>query len=216
MPASVNAVVVGGCLLSFTQQVSSQDQEDIQDCLLYAELAANEKYPGQVSRKAWFDYFQGRLIKAGYRLKTIVPADPIRVTSVRQLLGASYSVIGHLGVERLSQLLEDTYQALRLDEFAWDFFRGNVANGGSGILKCAPCERLASGEVVVCLLGLRYSATVIESDFFLWSEFDRELAIIPGGGVFEFDRRAFENYRKRVHEKIEAYSNKVFVRKLQS
>ncbi|EJM73587.1 hypothetical protein PMI29_00776 [Pseudomonas sp. GM49] len=216
MPASVNAVVVGGCLLSFTQQVSSQDQEDIQDCLLYAELAANEKYPDQVSRKVWFDYFQGRLLKAGCRLKTIVPAEPIRVTSVRQLLGASYSVIGRLGVERLSQLLEDTYQALRLDEFAWDFFRGNVANGGSGILKCAPCERLASGEVVVCLLGLRYSATVIESDFFLWREFDRELVIIPDGGVFVFDRRAFENYRKRVHEKIEAYSSKVFVRKLQS
>ncbi|KRA93680.1 MULTISPECIES: hypothetical protein [unclassified Pseudomonas] len=216
MPASVNAVVVGGCLLSFAQSVDLQDQQDIQDCLLYAELAANEKYPGQASRKAWFDYFQGRLLKTGYTLKTIVPAEPIRVNSVHQLLSASYRVMGSVGVERLGQLFKDTYKALRLDEFAWEFFRSNVAKGGSGILKCAPCERLASGEVIVCLLGLRYSATVIESDFFLWREFDRELAIIPDGGVFVFDRRAFENYRKRVHEKIEAYSKKVFVRKLQS
>ena len=216
MSATVNATVVGGCLLSFTQGVSPQDQQDIQDCLLYAELAANEKYPGKVSKKIWFDYFQGRLLKAGYSLKTIVPTDPILVTSVRQLLSASYSVMGRLGVERLGQLFEDTFKALRLDEFAWEFFRSNVAKGGSGILKCAPCERLASGEVIVCLLGLRYSATVMESDFFLWSEFDRVLEIIPDGGVFVFDRRAFENYRKRVHEKIEAYSNKVFVRKLQS
>lgn len=214
MPASVNAVVVGGCLLSFTQRVSLQDQADIQDCLLYAELATNEKYPGQVSRKVWFDYFQGRLLKAGYTLSAIVPGDPIRVTSVRQLLGVTYSVMGRLGVERLGPLLEDTYNALRLDEFAWNFFRGNVASGGSGILKCVPCERLVSGEVILCLLGLRYSASVIESDFFLWSEFDRELAIIPDGGVFVFDRRAFEHYRKRVHEKIDAYSNKVFVRRL--
>ncbi|WP_223447719.1 hypothetical protein [Pseudomonas sp. BF-R-19] len=216
MSVTLNAVVVGGCLLSFAQSDSPQDQQDIQDCLMYAELAANEKYPGKVSKKTWFDYFQGRLLKAGFALKTIVPSDPIRVASVRQLLSASYTVMGNLGVERLGRLFEDTYKALRLDEFAWDFFRGNVANGGSGILKCAPCERLASGEVVVCLLGLRYSATVIESDFFLLSEFDRELAIIPDGGVFVFDRRAFENYRKRVHQKIEAYSNKVFVRKLQS
>ncbi len=216
MSTSVNAVVVGGCLVSFAPQVSSQDQEDIQACLLYAELAANEKYPDRLSRKDWFDYFQGRLLKAGFTLKTLVPADPVLVASVRQLLSESYTIMGKLGVERLGQLFQDTFKALRLDEFAWDFFRGNVAEGGSGILKCAPCERLTSGEVVVCLLGLRYSASVIESDFFLWSEFDRELAIIPGGGVFVFNRGEFENYRKRVHEKIDAYSSKVFMRKLQS
>lgn len=212
MPALADAVVVGGCLLSFADTVHPQDQQDIQDCLLYAELAANDKYPGQVSKKLWFDYYQGRLLKAGFTLTAIVPSGQIRVSTVHQLLNVSYTLIGRVGSERLAQLMTETYRALKLDEFAWDFFRGNIARGGSGILKCAPCERLDSGETVVCLYGLRYSTHVSEQDFF-W-EFDREVVIIPSGGVFAFNREVFEGYRARVHEKIDAYSNKILVCKL--
>ncbi len=214
MSVLADAVVVGSCVLSFASEVCPQDQQDIQDCLLYAELAATDKYPGQVSKKVWFDYYQGRLLKAGFTLKTIVPSEPLRVSNVNQLLSISHTIIGRLGVERLGQLVEETYAALRLDEFAWNFFRGNVANSGSGILKCAPCERLDSGDVVVCLYGLRYSTNVIEDDFFFWSEFGKEVVIIPDGGVFAFNREVFENYRGRVHEKIDAYSDKILVRKL--
>lgn len=209
------AAVVGGCLLSFTSQVSPQDQQDIQDCLLYAEHAANDKYPGQVSKKAWFDYYQGRLLKAGFTLRTIVPNEPLRVLNVNQLLSVSHRTIGRLGSERLGQLFKETYKVLKLDDFAWNFFRGNVAEGGLSILKCAPCERLGSGEVVVFLYGLRFSTMKFEDDFFFWSEFDKEVVLIPDGGVFVFNRDVFERYRKRVHEKIDAYSNKVFVRKLE-
>ncbi|RON10902.1 hypothetical protein BK659_03140 [Pseudomonas brassicacearum] len=214
MPVLADAAVVGSCLLSFTPEVRPQDQQDIQDCLLYAELAANDKYPGQVSKKVWFDYYQGRLLKAGFTLKAIVPSEPLRVSNVNQLLSISHTIIGRLGVERLGQLIEETYGALKLDEFAWNFFRGNIANGGSGILKFAPCERLDSGDVVVCLYGLRYSTTVFEEDFFFWSEFDKEVLVIPDGGVFAFNREVFESYRTRVHEKIDTYSDKILVRKL--
>jgi hypothetical protein len=214
MPDLADAIVVGGCLLSFADKVRLQDQQDIQDCLLYAELATNDKYPGQVSKKVWFDYYQGRLLKAGFTLKTIVPSEPFRVSNVRQLLNISHTVIGHLGSERLGQLVKETFRALQLDEFAWEFFRGNVMQGGLGILKCAPCERLESGETVVCLYGMRYDTTVIEQDFFFWSEFDKEVVIIPDGGVFAFDPEVFENYRARVHEKIDKYSDKLLVRKL--
>ena len=62
MPDLADAIVVGGCLLSFADKVRMQDQQDIQDCLLYAELATNDKYPGQVSKKVWFDYYQGRCL----------------------------------------------------------------------------------------------------------------------------------------------------------
>ncbi|MGY2340678.1 hypothetical protein ACW9HW_15780 [Pseudomonas sp. SDO5532_S415] len=214
MPAFSNAVVVGGCLLSFDSAVNVRDQQDIQDCLLYAELAANDKYPGQVSKKVWFDYYQGRLLKAGFTLKTIVPSEPFRVSDVRQLLSVGLTMIGRLGSERLRQIVVDTYRALKLDEFAWEFFRGNVARGGMGILKCAPCERLESGETIICLFGMRYSTTVTEQDFFFWSEYDKEVLIIPDGGVYAFNREVFDNYRARVHEKIETYSDRLLVRKL--
>lgn len=214
MPAFSNAAVVGSCLLSFASAVNLRDQQDIQDCLLYAELAANDRYPGQVSQKAWFDYYQGRLLKAGFTLKTIVPSEPFRVSEVRQLLSVGLTVIGRLGSERLRHIVVDTYRALKLDEFAWEFFRGNVARGGMGILKCAPCERLESGETIICLFGMRYSTTVTEQDFFFWSEYDKEVLIIPDGGVYAFNREVFDNYRARVHEKIEAYSDRLLVRKL--
>ncbi|MVV51409.1 hypothetical protein EJA72_24670 [Pseudomonas sp. PB120] len=213
MPALVDAVVVGGCLLSFADTVQAQDRQDIQDCLLYAELAANDKYPGLVSNKMWFDYYQGRLLKAGFTLTAIIPTEPIRVSTVHQLLDISYSTIGRVGSKRMAQLVTQTYRALKLDAFAWDFFQGNIARGGAGILKCAPCERLGSGETVVCLYGLRYR-THVSGQAFFWDEFYKEVVIMPDGGVFAFNRDVFERYRERVHEKIDAYSSKIFVRKL--
>ncbi|VVO21747.1 hypothetical protein PS691_04242 [Pseudomonas fluorescens] len=205
---------MGGCLLSFTPQVYPQDQKDIQDCLLYAEHAANDKYPGQVSKKIWFDYYQGRLLKAGFALRTLVPNKQLRVSNVNQLVDISHGIIGRFGSERLGQLFKVAYKALKLDDIAWDFFRGNVAEGGLSVLRCAPCERLGSGEVVVFLYGLRFSTVTFEEDFFFWSEFEREVVIIPDGGVFVFNPEVFEHYRERVHQKIDAYSDKVFVRKL--
>jgi hypothetical protein len=213
-PVLGDAVVVGGCLLSFARTVRSQEQQDIQDCLLYAELAANARYPEQVSRKRWFDYYQGRLLKAGFTLKAIVPSEPFRVSSVEQLMKISHTLIGRLGAERLGRLIEEAYRALKLNEFAWDFFRGNIARGGSGILKCAPCERLDSGETVICVYGMRYNTAVVEQDFFFWSDFEKEVVIIPDGAVFAFDRDLYENYRARVHEKIDAYSDRALVQKL--
>lgn len=209
MPTIADAAVVGGCLSSFAPKVDEQDRQDIQDCLLYAELAANDKYPGRVSKKDWFDYYQGRLIKAGFSLKTFIASEPVRVSSVAQLLTLSHTVIGQVGYERLGQFVRATYKALELDQFSWEFFRGNVARGGQGILKCAPCERLASGETVVCLFSVRYSTQLTEQDFFFWSEFDKEVEIIPSGGVYAFNRQAFDGYRKRVHEKIDKYSDKL-------
>ena len=214
MPTITDAVVVGGCLASFTPQVSAQDRQDIQDCLLYAELAANDKYPGQVSKKVWFDYYQGRLIKAGFTLKAFIAPEPFRVASIQELLTMSHTVIGRVGYERLGQCVRETYRALALDRFAWEFFRGNVARGGQGILKCSPCERLASGETVVCLLSVQYGTRVTEQALFLWSEFHHNLEIVPGGGVYAFNRAVFQHYRARVHEKIESYSAKRLVHTL--
>lgn len=213
MPALSSAVVVGSCLLAFSEWVRSQDQQDIQDCLLYAELAANDKYPEQVSSKVWFDYYQGRLLKAGFTLKAIVPSTPVRVSNADQLLKVNHTIVGELGYERLGQLIDETYRALKLDNLAWDFFRGNVARDGVGILKTAPCERLDTGETVVCLFGMRYSTAVVRQDGF-WGELGKEVVIIPDGGVFAFDREQFLKYRTRVHEKIDAYSDKALVRKL--
>lgn len=211
MSELAGAVVVGGCLLSFDFKVSLQDQQDIQDCLLYAELTANDKYREQASQKVWFECYKRKLLEVGFIQKSIVHNEPFRVSSVSQLLAIGQKLIGRLGSQRMGQLFEETYRALKLDKFALEFFQGNVERGGLGILKCAPCEYLKPGETVIYLFGMRVGTTVTEQDFFFWKEFDKEVLIVPDGGVYAFKRGVFENHRARVHEKIEAYSDKLLV-----
>ncbi|BCX65961.1 hypothetical protein [Pseudomonas izuensis] len=214
MPVHADAAVVGGCLLAFDSIVDLQDQQDIQDCLLYSELTANDKYPQHTSQKVWFDCYKNQLLEVGFTLEAMVHTEPFRVTSVPQLLRTGHEVIVRLGSKRMGELFEHTYRALELDKFAWEFFHGNVMHGGLGILKCAPCERLASGKTVVCLFGMRVSTTVTEQDFFFWKEFDKRVLIVPDGGVYAFKRKVFEDHRAQVHEKIEAYSERLLVHKL--
>jgi hypothetical protein len=210
----LHAAIVGGCLLSFRSDVSPQDQQDIQDCLTYAELAANDRYQVESSTGAWFDYYQGRLLKAGFTLKTIIPSTPLHAGNLYELTNAAFGMIGSLGSEKMSQLARQTYKALRVDDFAWDYFRGNVMKGSLTVAKFAPCEHLVTGDIAVFLFGLRYKATVIEEDFFFWNDFDRQVTLIPDGGVFVFNRDAFANYREGIYRKIDNYSGKIIVQKL--
>ena len=214
MPVLADAVVVGGCLLAFDSKVDLQDQQDIQDCLLYAELTANDRYPEHSTQKVWFDCYMRQLLEVGFTRDARVETEPFRVASVAQLLGIGRDVIVRLGSKRMGEFFEHTYKAMELDKFAWEFFHDNVMQGGQGILKCAPCERLASGKTVVCLFGMRVSTTVKEEDFFFRKAFDKRMLIVPDGGVYAFKRKIFEDHRVRVHEKIDAYSDKLLVHKL--
>lgn len=210
----LQASIVGNCLVSFSSDISVQDQQDIQDCFIYAELAANSRHSVKDSPKAWFDYYQSRMLKSGLKLKTIVPNSPIIVRSSRELSNAAFDVIGRVGSRQMAQLARKTYEALKVDDVAWDYFRGGVVNGGQSIVKFAPCERLPTGEIAVALFGLRYKTSVFEDDLFFCSDVEKLLTLFFDGGVFIFDEKVFANYREALIGKIVRHTDNVIVKRL--
>jgi hypothetical protein len=210
----LQASIVGSCLVSFSSDISVQDQQDIQDCFSYAELAANSRHSVEDSPKAWFDYYQSRMLKSGLKLIAIVPNSPIIVGSSHELTNAAFDVIGSVGSRQMAQLARRTYEALKVDDVAWDYFRGGVVNGGQSIIKFAPCERLSTGEIAVVLFGLRYKTSVFEDDLFFWSDVEKLLTLIPDGGVFIFNGNDFASYREALIEKIVRHTDKIIVKRL--
>ncbi|MGE8064802.1 hypothetical protein [Pseudomonas sp. NPDC089569] len=62
------AVVVGADVVSFTSQVSAQRRQDIQDCTLLAQLAANAKVNQSADIFAWYDTYFDVLSNLGWTI----------------------------------------------------------------------------------------------------------------------------------------------------
>lgn len=62
------AVVVGADVVSFTSEVSAQRRQDIQDCTLLAQLAANAKVNQSANIFAWYDIYFDVLSNLGWSI----------------------------------------------------------------------------------------------------------------------------------------------------
>lgn len=62
------AVVVGADVVSFTSEVSAQRRQDIQDCTLLAQLAANAKVNQSADIFAWYDIYFDVLSNLGWSI----------------------------------------------------------------------------------------------------------------------------------------------------
>lgn len=211
---SHKAAVVGNCLVSFTPQISPQDKQDIQDCLLYAELAASEKYDLGKLPKKWIDHYQGRLLKAGFGLRSVISSEPRKISTPWELQRYSFAITREAGSSRLAQLLCESYEALQLNSFARAFFNEQISTDKAGVFQVAPCEQTSAGEVILFLCGMHYTSTTTLRDFLFWTESDYEMVVQAVGGAFTFNRDLFAENRLGVHRKIDGYQRR-FILKLQ-
>jgi hypothetical protein len=151
------ATIVGNCLASFTQEITLQDRQDIENALLYAEIEASAKYDQKTEGKQWFLKYCTALVDINFAPRSMVRRNPLNVSNTRELRDQAVYIVGRES-RRLAELVNKTYGALQLDQLAQDFFKGNTLGGTAGLMTFAPCEVVESGTVSMFLCALHYEA----------------------------------------------------------
>lgn len=199
--------VVGDCLVSFSREVTPQDRQDIEDSLLYAELEANAKYDRKKDGQKWFLEFCTVLVSINFAPRSLVPRTRKVINSTQELRENIIEIVGKES-PRLAEFTRQTYEALKLNDLAKDFFKGDLVDGLAGIVRNAPCEVVEPDTVSVFLCAIHYKAVATYLDYFFWEDITRTLEIVSDGGQYVFDRKRFNVYREPVRRKIAAHVDK--------
>ncbi|MEB0079951.1 hypothetical protein QN386_06485 [Pseudomonas sp. CCI3.2] len=194
--------IAGNNLVSFVAGMSVQEKEDILDLLLHADFFASQAYDQHVHWKSWLDYYRNRMVKHGCQLKSQILRAPVVITDSCELDRLTFKVVGTEGSAKLARLVQASFNAIRVNEYAQAFFRRGTGAGRIGSFQIVPCERTANGEIRVFLCALRINALAVIDDSWFWDNTHRDLVLHLVGGVYAFSTARYAPFREQIRTKL--------------
>ncbi|MCF5707934.1 hypothetical protein GIV19_11585 [Pseudomonas syringae] len=181
-----NAAYLGASssLVAFLPGLSVQAREDIQDVLLDAQLFADRLNDFDTQWSNWMHYYRRRLSSRGLCQTGLVVGDSMVVSSIDDLLEASFKIAGSTGRQPLGGMVQRAFGALGIREAVESYFQHGIDQGRLGSFQIVPCEHYDSNRVLMVLCSLRL--TVDER-----SAGGRRLLFFFKGGSYLFDLHAY-------------------------
>jgi hypothetical protein len=184
--------VVGEGILSFTGNLSAQNQEDALHAFLFASLVANKQYPHEYQGKEWYYTFVEVMTSAGwlttqkYYNDLNIGGNTVRMDQlVLEILG---SVVAGLAIPGSTSALMlkvagDAITALKKKQTALTLFERNMLEHGVGGMAAGTCTEV-DGEVTMVLGTVRFirKNTSTQVLFLDWDS--REVKLYKGESVF--------------------------------
>ncbi|MDY7563208.1 hypothetical protein QN382_05460 [Pseudomonas sp. 10B1] len=194
--------IAGNNLVSFVAGMSTQEKEDVLDMLLYADFFASQAYDRRVHWKSWLDYYRNRLVRHGCALKSLIVRDPVVITDPYELDRLTFKVVGAEGSAELAGLVQASFSAIRVNDYARAFFQRGTGAGRIGSFQIVPCDRTRDGQIRIFLCALQINALEIVDEGWFWNNNTRDLVLRLVGGVYEFSRDNYASSRDQIRTKL--------------
>lgn len=199
-----NSVMGGSNLVLFAPGISRQEKDDILDLLLYADYFASQAYRRQEFWKSWMDYYRNRLVRYGSTLKSQITKPPMVISDSHELDRATFAIVGSQGSVALADLVQTSFRALRVDQYARAFFESGRGAGNLGSFQIVPCEKTATGEVLILLCGLHISANTVTDIFGPRERTQRGMVLRLVGGTYAFKPDVYAPHREMIRSRLVA------------
>ena len=196
--SAMNAKMIGSTLTSFVGEVSEASKQDIQDCLLYAQLYADRGG----GAGTWPSNYQYALLSLGFSLKAYIIEQPLLISDAHQVRDYKVQVAGVGNSERLANLLGVLFDTLHLERDALSYLNEPPITSHATHYQCAPCERTQQGELVVFVCALQLSCTPHDKNPALTF-----VRLNSKGGSFQFDAAVYAAMKNEVQDVIRDFTN---------
>ena len=190
----MDVIKVGATRVSFEAGLLLEDKQDIQDCLLYAELLANS---GGAEGFAWLTHYQSTLLTLGFNLQSYIVDRPLLVLDIRQVDEYAVEVSGVQSTQRLAQSLGEVFDAMPIRQDALSYLRHPVENAQTRHYQCVPCETTQEGQIIVFVCGLALSCQRMRS-----RGRTHDVYLNAKGGAFVFSSTIYARHRTQVREAV--------------
>lgn len=197
---SMKAHKIGNTVTSFLGDMSEAEKQDIQDCLLYAEIQADK---GRGSGPwAWLSNYQHALLKLGFDMESYIVDQPLLISNAHQVRDYKVQVAGVQNSQGLANLLGELFDSLYLERDALGYLTHPPAEALVSNRQCAPCEKTREGVISVFVCGLQLSCRPHEKN--------PELTFVrlnSKGGSFKFDATVYAALKDEVQTIVRDFAS---------
>ncbi|BAP43121.1 putative uncharacterized protein [Pseudomonas sp. StFLB209] len=179
-------------LLAFFPGVAQPHREDIQDALLYAQQRAGHLYDFQSQWHSWIHAYRQHLEGLGFVPRGVVAGDSLVIGTVADLDRASFRIANPQVMQRLAELVRDSFTRLEVIEAAQAFFEGRGLSGVRlGSFQIMPCVSTANRDLSALLCSLRLNVDEYAAS-------GRRLILHFKGAAYHFQPERFAPRREGV------------------
>ncbi|HEX8595476.1 MAG TPA: hypothetical protein VF682_19705 [Pseudomonas sp.] len=204
-------MLIDNNLVSFTPDIGSLERADIQDCLLYAHIAA-QSHNREQNWVEWVDTFQQTLDECGFIRQNAIDRRSAKFKKREQFQKEASDLIRQVTSPQLAQTAESSLDTMFNSGHAKTFFSSWFSAGRSDSMQIIPCQLSSPGRVSVVVCGLQMTTRTLPKAW--WQLFsvlpqwplDYEMTLLLKGSHFSFDATRYAPHRKSVQKELVARS----------
>jgi hypothetical protein len=208
------AAIVGEGILSFTGNLSAQNQEDVQHAFLFATLVANKQFPLESQGREWYYKFVEVMTHAGwvptqrFYDDLSVGGNTVRLDQlVLEILGSIVAgvALGGATSALLLKVAGSAISALQKKEKALTLFEKNLLEHGAGGMAAGTCTEI-DGEVTLLVGTVRFIRRSSSTQVLFVDWDSREVKLYKGESVFRKVSSIVEQTRGTIIAKLGSHA----------
>lgn len=212
-----SALVTGNSVVSFVGDLSEQLKQDVQDGVLFAQLAVDKKFPNKdTHRVERFNYYNEILSKCGW---TTTGESMHKVTGLKQkftmdqvALEIIASVVGPNKV--LLEVVAQVFNALKDTPKALSLFENETKGVNSGNFQILPCIATRDGGVLMIKTCLQFTSSTRVTKVLFWEWSHTNVDLYAAASNTSLNQRQYAVVRQTIINKLEA-SGKHFIENIE-
>lgn len=202
------SLLQGRNFVSFTPGISAQLRADILDCLLYAQLSADQKYDRHRRWKAWVEHYQRIIYQTGGRLTGSIDPGVVTIRRLRDLRYLPASAFGRATSPELHALMAGSLQALLSSEHANTFFSSWISSGQSESFQVVPCRASGTGAVDILVCGLQMTTRAVQPGLLFWDALSGDMLVRTNGASFSLTEQSYAPHREKISHHLTDFAKK--------
>lgn len=203
------SLLSGKNLVSFAHNIAPGLRQDILDCLLYAQLKADESVPHRDDWRTRQGAYQRSLEKNGANRYADVRDQRVKIHHLRDLRKLQLPVNRS---PELHQLYGRSLDKLMTSEHAQAFFSSWFTSGRSEHFQVVPCAMHSEDEATIVLCALQMTTTSLRPALYFWQILGGEMMVQAAAAGFRFSSKAFDPYRQAVQDTLSAHAAREILR----
>ena len=192
--------LIGNNLVSFAEGIAPALKADIMDCLLFAQVCADDKYQRSAQWKLWIEKYQKVIFNNGSSLSGAI--DPLQVTIKRLRQVRDIRLRGTATSPELQRMLQSSFDQLMDSDHAKTFFSTWFTSGRSESFQVVPCQSDGQGGATILVCGLQMTTREVGSGLFFWQIINGEMTVRANGASFRFTGAGYAPFRNAIQDAL--------------
>lgn len=215
--SSESALVTGNNVVSFVGGLTPQQKQDVQDCVLFAQMATDKAFPDKKRyRQERFDFYTDVLTLCGWvatnnsfkevaGLKQKFTMDQVALDIIASVVGVNKALLDIVAV---------VFKALQKNPKALALFENEASGNESADFQILPCIGTVDGEVIMIKSAFHLTSPKRITKVLFWEWSSNSVHLYAGANNTTLNQKVYAGVRQSISDKL-AFTTKKRIEKIE-